>query len=80
MSILTLDETTRIEGLLAAGEVVFLAKDGKKLGVILPATEKTNSVPLPDFRARLRQTWGARVFTDAEVKEMREAELEHCHG
>jgi len=80
MSTLTLDETTRIESLLAAGELVFLSKGGKKLGVIIPAVEKAQGVSLPDFRARLRQTWGSRVFSDAEVKEMREAELEHGHG
>ncbi len=75
MSTLTLDQTTRIESLLAAGELVFLSKGGKKLGVIIPAVEKTHGVPLPDFRARLRQTWGSRVFSDAEVQEMRGAEL-----
>lgn len=80
MSTLTLDQTTGIESLLAAGEVVFLSKAGKRVGVILPTVGKANAVPLPDFRARLRETWGTRVFSDAEVKEMREAELEHRHG
>lgn len=80
MSTLTLDQTTPFASLLSAGEVVFVVKGGKKLGVFLPTTPKPQSVPLPDFRARLRKTWGSRVFSDAEVKEMREAELEHCHG
>ena len=80
MSTLTLDQTTPFASLLTAGEVVFVMKEGKKLGVFLPATPKPQSVPLPDFRARLRKTWGSRVFSDAEVQEMREAELEHCHG
>ncbi|WP_397381476.1 hypothetical protein [Prosthecobacter sp.] len=80
MSTLTLDQTSRIESLLAAGELVFLSKAGKKLGVIIPAVEKAHGVPLPDFRARLRQTWGSRVFSDDEVKAMREAEIENCHS
>jgi len=80
MSTLTLDQTTAFDGLLSAGEVVHVLKGGKVLGVFLPATPKPQSVPLPDFRARLRQTWGSRVFSDVEVKAMREAELEHCHG
>ena len=80
MATLTLDQTSRIESLLAAGELVFLSKAGKKLGVIIPAVEKAHGVPLPDFRSRLRQTWGSRVFSDAEVKAMREAELEYVHG
>jgi hypothetical protein len=80
MLTLTLDPTTPCASLLMAGEVVFVMQGGKKVGVFLPTTPKPQSVPLPDFRARLRQTWGCRVFSDAEVKEMREAELEHCHG
>jgi hypothetical protein len=48
--------------------------------VFLPAIPKAQGMPLPDFRARLRQTWDSRVFSEAEVKEMREAELEHLHG
>ena len=80
MSTLTLDQTTPFASLLSAGEVVFVVKGGKKLGVFLPTAPKPQSVPLPDVRARLRKTWGSRVFSDAEVKEMREAELEHCHG
>ena len=33
---------------------------------------KPQSVPLPDVRARLRQTWSGRVFSEAEVKALRE--------
>lgn len=77
MSTLTLDDPSRIESSLIAGEVVFLTKGGKRLGVIVPTAENARSVPLPDFRARLRETWGARVFTPAEVEAMRDAETEH---
>lgn len=76
MSTLTLDEPSRIESSLAAGEIVFLSKGGKRLGVILPVQEKAHGVPLPDFRARLRATWGSRVFSAVEVEAMRAAELE----
>jgi hypothetical protein len=80
MSTLTLDQTTAFDSLLSAGDVVQVMKGGKKLGVFLPAIPKAQGMPLPDFRARLRQTWDSRVFSEAEVKEMREAELEHLHG
>jgi len=80
MSTLTLDQTMPFASLLSAGEVVFVVKGGKKLEAFLPTTPKSQSVLLPDFRARLRKTWGSRVFSDAAVKELREAELEHCHG
>ncbi|MFO1440156.1 MAG: hypothetical protein U1F81_17675 [Verrucomicrobiaceae bacterium] len=80
MSTLTLDQTTAFDSLLSAGDVVQVMKGGKKLGVFLPAMPKPQSVPLPDFRARLRQTWSGRVFSEAEVKALREAELENLHG
>ena len=34
----------------------------------------------PDFAARRKAIWGDRVFSDAEVKAMREAELEGEEG
>ncbi|MBK8095047.1 MAG: hypothetical protein IPK32_24535 [Verrucomicrobiaceae bacterium] len=80
MSTLVLDPSAPFFGLFSTGEPVIVFNKGEKLGVFLPTTPKPQSVPLPDFRARLRKTWGSRVFSDAEVKAMREAELEHCHG
>jgi len=76
MSTLTLDEPGCIESSRAAGEVVFLTKGGKRLGVILPTAENPHGVPLPDLRARLRDAWGSRVFTAAEVEALRDAESE----
>ncbi|MBN8421521.1 MAG: hypothetical protein J0L73_21580 [Verrucomicrobia bacterium] len=80
MSTLTLDQTMPYASLLMAGEVVSVMQGGKKVGVFLPTAPHPQSVPLPDFRTRLRQTWGGRVFSAAEVAEMREAELQHGHG
>jgi hypothetical protein len=31
---------------------------------------------MPDFMARLNEIWGGRVFSDEEVRAMRDAELE----
>lgn len=60
------------------GETVQIVKRGRPFarliaeGASLPAV----SVPKIDFMEQLREVWGERVFTDAEVRAMREAELE----
>jgi hypothetical protein len=33
-------------------------------------------IKMPDFMARMKETWGDRVFSEEEVRAMREAELE----
>ena len=41
---------------------------------------KISAPPKPDFAARRKEIWGDRTFTAAEVKQMREAELEGEQG
>jgi len=49
---------------------------------LLSAMPRTRSkaVKRPDFAARQKAIWGARVFSDAEVIAMRAAELEGEEG
>ena len=37
-------------------------------------------VTMPDFEARRKAIWGDRIFTEEEVRAMREAELEGEEG
>jgi hypothetical protein len=58
---------------------------GEKTGTtfgLSAATLETNQegVPKPDFAARRATIWGDRVFSAAEVRAMREAELEGDDG
>ena len=58
---------------------------GEKTGTtggLSGAALKTNheGAPKPDFAARLKTIWGDRVFSAAEVRAMRDAELEGDDG
>jgi hypothetical protein len=58
---------------------------GEKTGTtfgLSAATHEPNhgGVPMPDFAARRATIWGDRVFSAAEVRAMREAELEGDDG
>ena len=46
----------------------------------LKVADRSGNLVKPDIMARLKETWGDRCFTAAEVKEMRDAELEGEDG
>ena len=79
-----------VEDWLGRGESVELRRDGREFARIVPAAaskpasgngvQNRPPVPKPDFMKRLKETWGDRVFTDEEVRRMREDELEGEEG
>ena len=68
---------SKVEAWLGEGEEIRIEKRGKPIGY-LSATGKSGkkTSPMPDFMARLNEIWGGRVFSDEEVRAMRDAELE----
>jgi len=71
----------RVAAWIAEGEPVAITKAGKIFARLLPATAvKTPKLVKPDILARLKRTWGARVFSAQEVALMRAAELEGEEG
>ena len=62
---------SKLEAWLAEGEEIQIEKRGQPVATLSP--NKPMSVKA-DFRARLNELWGDRVFSEEEVKEMREAE------
>lgn len=63
----------KLEGWLRSGEEIQITKHNKPVATLVrakPAPKKTRP-PLPDFEARLKRTWGDRVFSAQEVEEMR---------
>lgn len=76
------NEFAKLEVWLGEGEEIRIEKKGKLVGVLTPPTGQAAEGGLikPDFVARLRENWGERVFKEAEVREMREAELEGDEG
>lgn len=63
----------KLEGWLSSGEEIQITKHNKPVATLLRAkpVKKKDRPPLPDFEARLKKTWGDRVFSAKEVEEMR---------
>lgn len=64
-----------LEALLKEGEQIRIEKRGEPVALLTSLTRKGRRKPkLPDFAARRRAIWGDRVFSEAEVKAMRDDE------
>jgi antitoxin (DNA-binding transcriptional repressor) of toxin-antitoxin stability system len=63
----------KLEAWLAGGEEILITKHSKVVAKISRATETPAAKlpPHPDYEARRKRIWGDRVFTQAEVDEMR---------
>ena len=72
---------SKVEAWLGEGEEIRIEKRGTPIG-FLSATPRSGAakVKQPDFMARLNEIWGDRVFSDEEVRQMREDELEDEEG
>ena len=69
----------RVAAWIAEGESVEITKSGKLFARLVPPA-KTPRLVKPDIMARLKETWGDRIFSAKEVAEMRAAELEGEEG
>jgi prevent-host-death family protein len=66
----------KVEAWLADGQEIEITKHGKPVARISPpAPAKGKLFDADEHRRRMKETWGDRVFTAEEVREMREAEL-----
>jgi prevent-host-death family protein len=65
----------KVEAWLADGEEIEVTKHGKPVARMLPPEAKKTAVFDVEAHKRwLDETWGDRVFSAEEVREMREAE------
>jgi antitoxin (DNA-binding transcriptional repressor) of toxin-antitoxin stability system len=72
---------SKLSAWLGEGEEIRIEKRGEPVALLSPFREKPKQkYQLPDFKARRDAIWGDRVFSDEEVKAMREAELEGEEG
>ncbi len=71
----------RVSAWIENGESVQIMKRGRAFARLLPV-EKKSSAQFDSVKhlERLKETWGERVFSAAEVRAMREAELEGEEG
>jgi antitoxin (DNA-binding transcriptional repressor) of toxin-antitoxin stability system len=72
----------KLEAWLKNGEEICIEKRGEPVALLTaPRRAKAGKkVKMPDFAARQKAIWGDRVFSEAEVIAMREAELEGEEG
>jgi prevent-host-death family protein len=67
----------RVAAWIAEGEAVEITRRGKPFARLMPpAPVKRPKLVKPDIMARLKETWGDRIFSSKEIAEMRAAELE----
>lgn len=65
---------SKLEAWLAEGEEISIEKRGEPVAVLSPPGKDAKKFEMPDFAARRKAIWGDRVFSEEEVREMREAE------
>ena len=71
----------RVAAWISEGEAVEITKSGKPFAHLVPVGSKTRrKLVKPDVMARLRATWGDRVFSAKEVAAMRASELDGEEG
>lgn len=69
------NDFAKLEAWLGEGEEIRIERRGQPIAILTPVTAKTRKIKMPDFMARLRENWGDRVFSEEEIKAMREEEL-----
>ena len=70
----------RVSSYIANGESVDITKRGCVVARLVPPVPLARKLVKPDWMAQLKEVWGDRVFSAAEVKAMRDAELEGEEG
>lgn len=71
----------RVAAWIGEGEAVEITKSGKPFAHLVPVgSRRRRKLVKPDIMARLKATWGERVFSAKEVAEMRAAELDGEEG
>lgn len=65
----------RLSAWLENGVSIEIIKRGKSFAHIVPAVKSVNKTVVIDFAAQLKATWKDKIFTDEEIKQMRDIEL-----
>jgi antitoxin (DNA-binding transcriptional repressor) of toxin-antitoxin stability system len=70
----------RVSALIDNGESIDITKRGRVVARLVPPAATPKKLVKPDIMARLKQVYGKRMLTMAEVKELRALELENHYG
>lgn len=70
------NDFAKLEAWLGEGEEIRIERRGQPVAILTPVKPSARKkIKMPDFMARLRENWGDRVFSEEEIKAMREEEL-----
>jgi len=70
----------RVSAWIEEGETVQIIRRGKPFARLLAVAPESHSKKKPDILAQLREIWGDKMYTEAQVREMREIEIEGEEG
>jgi len=70
----------RVSAWIEEGETVQIIRRGKPFARLLAVAPESQSKKKPDILAQLREIWGDKMYTEAQVREMREIEIEGEEG
>jgi antitoxin (DNA-binding transcriptional repressor) of toxin-antitoxin stability system len=71
----------KIAAWISDGESVTVKMRGKSFALLTPIRgEDGPPMPKVDFAGQLKRIWGDRVFSDEEIRQMKEAEQEGQEG
>lgn len=73
------NDFAKLEAWLGDGEEICIERRGRPIAMLTPMKAR-KEVQMPDFEARRKAIWGDRIFTEEEVRAMRDAELEGEEG
>ncbi len=65
----------RVSAWLENGESVEIFKRGRRFARLVPTATLPGKTVKVNFAAQLQSVWGRKVFSDAETRAMRDAEL-----
>ncbi|MBI2515873.1 MAG: prevent-host-death protein [Opitutae bacterium] len=65
----------RVSAWLENGESVEILKRGRRFARLVPTAASPGKAIKVDFAAQLRAVWGRKVFSAAETRTLRDAEL-----
>lgn len=71
------DNFSQISSWIEHGEVVQIVRSGQPFARITAERHHTTltAIPKVDFMAQLQEIWGDRIFSDNEIRQMREDEF-----
>jgi antitoxin (DNA-binding transcriptional repressor) of toxin-antitoxin stability system len=71
----------KIAAWISDGESVTVKMRGRNFAMLSPLRDETGPpMPTIDFADQLKRIWGDKVFTDEEMRQMKDAELEGEEG